>query len=152
MASFDASFNPGVNEFYSGTFIKKSFDGAFADAAAPGGGIGAPVISDVSPPSPGPLGVTREAAISTPVSFVVTDDDPRIALVLITLKYQDVAETLVVHDGTNFLPPFNSGSSSRTVIGSTVYAYTILPVGGWSRSIEALTVHRVDGAGNVGTP
>lgn len=101
-----------------------------------------PSISNVSPADASEL-----ADRSTPVSFDVTDDTAT-GILVISLKYAGANETCIVHDGANFLSPFNSSTSARSAITGG-YRYTILPDDGWLNSIDSLEVFATDTSGNV---
>lgn len=106
-----------------------------------------PVITGITPPL-GQLPGTREQARRTPIQLDVTDANPGLRLVVLTLQYADRPEILVVHDGDDFVAPFDSDTSARTmVIGG--YRYVILPRGGWRTDLASLRVYAVDTAGNV---
>lgn len=103
----------------------------------------APTITNVSPPTG-----TEMPSRNTPVTFTVEDVSPGLQMVLVTLRYVQRPGTFVVHDGTVFRYPFDSGTSERvaTVDG---YDYTVLPRGGWLDDIDELRVLAFDDAGNV---
>lgn len=81
------------------------------------------------------------------IEFDVQDIDPGLLKVGITLKYDSRTETIVVHDGTNFQPPFDGAGNTRTVI-SDGFHYEILPAGGWTGGFT-LNVTAIDGEGNL---
>jgi hypothetical protein len=109
----------------------------------------APVVSNVSP-TPGELDSDPRIARITPVSFDVTDTDPGLGLIMITIAYAGQENRYVVHDGTDFIYPFDSATSERTAI-TDGYSFTVLPRMGWSGS-PTIYVHRIDAEGNIGTP
>ncbi len=124
------------------------------DAPLGGGFVAAPdttppTVTNVTP-TPGELNADARIARITPISFDVTDADPGIGLVMVTLSYAGGEERFVVHDGTDFIYPFDSDTSERTIITGG-YSFTVLPRMGWKGS-PTLYVHRVDSEGNVGTP
>lgn len=109
----------------------------------------APAITNVSPSNRSVLDSDFAQAVSTPVMFDVTDDNG-VALSVLTLKYVGINKTFLVHDGTSFVAPFDSVTSSRTVI-SNGFRYIILPSGGWRSSIETLTINASDTLGTIAT-
>lgn len=108
----------------------------------------APVISGITPAAGGNLAADYATARITPVQFDVTDIDPGLAAIMVTIKYVGVTDTVVVYDGTNFLGAFVNSNTTKTVI-SDGFRFVLLPNGGWPRSIEQLFVYAVDAAGNV---
>lgn len=107
-----------------------------------------PVISNVNPPNGTPLGVDNASGRMQPVSFDITDLSPGIQVVVITCKFTDRAETLLVFNGTSFVYPFNSAQSSKTSI-TNGFHFQILQAQGWESSIENMFVYTVDQAGNL---
>lgn len=105
-----------------------------------------PVINAITPLS-GVIPGTRAAALQTPIEFDVTDVDPGLLMVVVTLKYGLDASTLVVHDGSNFLPPFNSAASERTAI-TDGFHFEVLPAGGWAGDFT-MFVYAVDTGGEL---
>lgn len=89
-----------------------------------------PTISLVSP-------VTLTAG--TPIVLNISDDDPGIESVLITIKYKHTPDPIVVYDGA-----FASSFATSTIVGDV---YTIR--GTWFGAIERLRVRAHDGDGNV---
>ena len=120
-----------------------AFLDGFVLSQAFGGDSLPPSITNISPADG-----TELTGGSTPVTFDVTDQDGILGLSVITLKYATTPGTIVVHDGSVFLAPFNIAASSRTVIAGG-FTYTILPLGGWRANIGKLTVHAVDLRGNI---
>jgi len=102
----------------------------------------APVIQNVSPAA------STEIEALTPVEFDVLDLDPGLRLVLITLKYENSGNTLLIFNGVNFVSPFSAGTSSVSAITNGLH-FSILPSGGWAGNIEELFVYAVDTAGNL---
>lgn len=124
--------------------------GAVISVPETGGGGGdstPPVIQNVAP-TPGDLAGTLAAARLTPVEFDVVDTTPGLRAVVLTLKYHSHTETLVVHNGTSFVYPFDSATSLRTSI-TNGYHYLVLPrAPGWDDAFD-LRVYAVDQAGNL---
>ena len=81
------------------------------------------------------------------LAFDVEDVDPGLLKVILTLKYAARSETIVVHDGTEFKPPFDSVANVRSVI-TDGFHYVIHPAGGWTGGFT-LEVCAVDSAGNL---
>lgn len=115
----------------------------FNAGAGPGADTTPPTIGNVSPASG-----TELTNAQTPIEFDVTDLDPGLVAVIVTLKYSVRNETLVVWNGAQFVSPFNSLVSERTVIANG-YHFKILPQGGWLSDISQLFVYAIDAAGNV---
>lgn len=115
-----------------------------------GGGkdVLAPTIDNFDPPDGDPLGATYEEGRVRVVSFDVKDEAPGITVFLLSLKYAGRAETLLVHNGTSFVFPFNSQYSVLTAIPDG-YRVSILPQGGWESSPEEFFAYAIDGDGNV---
>ncbi len=105
-----------------------------------------PTISTPSP-APGELPGTANEARLTPVTFSVEDLDPGLLAVLITCQYEGQDEVFVVHDGSNFVHPFDSDNSTRTATANG-YDFTVLPRSGWLYDFE-LFVYAIDAAGNL---
>jgi hypothetical protein len=120
---FGATANPRYSQW--------SFDPFDADP---------PVISGMTP-APGDITATE------PIEFDVVDIDPGLLRVIITLKYSSASQTIVVHDGTDFKPPFDTAESVRTAI-TDGFHYRLYPAGGWTGGFE-LSVEAIDGAGNL---
>ena len=98
-----------------------------------------PVIANMVP-APGDIDKTA------PIDFDVTDVDPGLRRVILHLKYSSDSETLVIHDGDDFKPPFDGPTNVRSAI-SGGFHYTIFPAGGWTGSFD-LDVVAIDAAGN----
>lgn len=133
-----------------------SFDGGW-DGAAPTGGPGDlvdPVVTAVSPTpgvnpgDPGGFSAVYDFATRTPVVLDVIDTAPGLRLVLLTARFNDTLETLVVHDGIVFRYPFDTTGSTRTAIPSG-YRYTVLRRDGWPPGEVVFNIHAVDRAGNL---
>lgn len=101
-----------------------------------------PVIANMVP-APGSIGQM------VLIDFDVTDVDPGILRIILHLKYAADAETLVVHDGSSFNPPFDGPLNVRTSI-SDGFHYTLMPAGGWTGGFT-LEVVAIDSAGNQAT-
>lgn len=104
-----------------------------------------PVIAIISPTAAIPG--TRGQAANTPIVFQVTDLTPDLQKVLVWVKIVGREETLMIHDGTNFLAPFDSTLSLRTVIANG-FQYSVMIKGGWSNGF-ALNVQAFDSSGNL---
>lgn len=105
----------------------------------------APVITIISPTAAIPG--TRGQAANTPVVFTVTDLTPDLQKVLVWIKIVGREETLMIHNGTAFLAPFDSPLSVRSVI-TNGFQYSVMIKGGWSNSF-ALDVQAFDSSGNL---
>lgn len=101
-----------------------------------------PVISNFSPATG-----TELPARDTPISFDVTDLDPGLQLVVVTLKYSSLPETFVVYDGSKFVEPFNTTGSTMTAI-TNGYRFTVAPRTQWLGDPEFFA-YAVDQAGNL---
>lgn len=118
------------------------------EPAPPAPDVVAPVIGSITP-TPGLMaGSTRAQQRRQAVSFEVTDIDPGIAMLMVTMKYALETDTTVVYDGTSFLGLFDNTDTSVEAI-TDGFRFTLLPSGGW-RSEFSITVVSVDEAGNVG--
>lgn len=106
-----------------------------------------PVIQNIYP-TPGVLAGPRVRAKHTAISFEVIDSTPGLRLIVLSMKYANRAETLLVHNGSTFVHPFNSVFSTRSAITGG-YRFSILPVNGWADDIEKLWVYALDQAGNM---
>lgn len=104
-----------------------------------------PVITIISPTLAIPG--TRGQAANTPIVFQVTDLTPDLQKVLVWVKIVGREETLMIHDGTNFLAPFDSVQSVRTVIANG-FQFSALIKGGWSNGFT-LSVQAIDSSGNI---
>ena len=125
------------------------FTGSLIEIIGPATGpdTTAPVIANLTPVS-GNLAATRAAAASQPIEFDVTDLDPGLRMVLVVIKLAGDPKRYVVHDGSDFIWPYNGAVSARTAI-TDGYHYTILPTMGWQDDITELFVYAVDAAGNL---
>ena len=124
-----------------------------AGAAAPryiqydsGDGVVPPVISGITPTA-GVIPGNRATALQTPIEFDVVDVEPGLRMVLVSCKYALDASTLVAHDGSNFLPPFDSTTSERTAI-TDGFHFKFLPKGGWAGDF-LMFVYAVDSGGEL---
>jgi hypothetical protein len=108
-----------------------------------------PVISNVTPASGGNLASTFNAARLTPVEFDVTDNGT-LSTVVIWCKFLGKEQTFLVYDGDDFVAPFDSSLSARTVISGGFHFVVAHTGAGWPASIEELVVRAVDSGGNVG--
>lgn len=117
------------------------------EGPAAGGDTTPPTISNMTP-TPGVFPGTRAQAKITPIEFDVTDIDPGLKIVVLTLKYAGTNSTLVVHNGTEFLYPFDSSESARTVI-TDGFHFKVLPRKGWTANIDDLQVYALDSHGNL---
>jgi hypothetical protein len=106
-----------------------------------------PVIQNMTP-TPGVFPGTRAQAKNTPIEFDVTDIDPGLQIVVLTMKYAGINETLVVHNGSDFLYPFDSDESVRTAI-TDGFHFAVLPRDGWTANIDDLQVYAIDAHGNL---
>jgi len=104
-----------------------------------------PVVQNVSPAFPGVI------AQDTPITFDVVDVDPGVQMVIVTLRYgiPYSGQTLVVHDGSKFVAPFDSPSSGKNPIANG-FAFSVVPVGGWPATVEEIFVYKLDDNGNLG--
>jgi len=107
----------------------------------------APTITNMTP-APGVFPGSRYTASRTPIEFDVEDPAPGIRLVLVTLKYARRNETLIVYDGSQFVYPFDSGSSLVTSIANG-YHFKVLPRAGWESDLDQLWVYALDSDGNM---
>lgn len=110
--------------------------------------VTAPVVSGVSPTPGAMAGSTRAERRRQAVTFDVTDIDPGIALIMVTMKYDLEVDTTVVYDGTNFVGLFDNDETTKTAI-TDGFRFTLLPSGGW-RGTFSINIVNVDEAGNVG--
>ena len=102
-----------------------------------------PVISNVDP-APGTQLPNRSAALT----LDITDIDPGVQVVILTVKYATRPETQVVYNGSDFITPFNSAGSQVTAI-TNGYRFQITPENQWLGDIEQFFVYAIDIAGNV---
>ena len=109
-----------------------------------GGDENPPTVTNVSPASG-----TTLATASTPVSFDVTDLDPGVLAVLVTVKFANRKETQVVYDGSKFVAPYDTDGSSVTPI-TDGFSFVIQPDGQWLGDIEQMFVYAIDANGNLG--
>lgn len=103
----------------------------------------APTITNVDPPTGTPLPTQIY-----PVSFDVTDLNPGLQVVLVTVKLVNRIETQVAYNGSNFVAPFNSTRSTVTAIANGLH-FEIAPQSIWPGDIEELFVYAMDQDGNV---
>lgn len=113
---------------------------SFEAGALGGGDTSPPIVTNMAP-------VPGEVTKNDQISFDVTDVSPGTVLIVIHLKYTSSTETIVVHDGAEFKPPFDTVDSSRVAIADG-YTYTVRPSGGWTGGF-LLEVLAVDGDGNL---
>jgi hypothetical protein len=97
-----------------------------------------PVVDNYSPA----IGSTLNEA--DPIFFDVTDNSGQFASIIIAIKQGDATE--VVHDGTDFLEPYDDLSGRSNIAEG--FRYRIRRSGGWvDRVVQSAFV--VDAAGNV---
>lgn len=133
-----------ASPFTSAAYLLRS-----VGTGAPGAGADTtpPVIANINP-APGVIPGTREVAKQTPIEFDVTDLDPGVLFVLVTIKYAETNETFLAYNGTSFLFPFNSTQSKVEAI-TDGFHFEILPVRtGWQDDFEVF-IYAVDSAGNL---
>lgn len=145
-------------EYAFGSWPTTSFSGAFSqpliggqnlpfgngfESPVAGGDTVAPVITNVSPPSG-----TQLSSRSAPVEFDVTDVDPGLRLVIVTVKYTTRTETQLVFDGSVFVAPFASSESLTTII-TDGYHFKITPENQWLGDIQEFFVYAIDKSGNL---
>ncbi len=143
MATFAGNYIGGLPTLYSSVYESKTHNGYLLELGASSAGGGDPTITNVTP-DPGTTLPSRQTAIS----FDVQDVDPGLQIVVITLRYTSSQGTFVVHNGTQFLYPFDSAGSTRTPIDNGFH-FTVLPRRGWAGDIDQLFVYAVDHAGNL---
>lgn len=105
--------------------------------------VSPPIIANVLPPDGTQL-VTR----SSPISFDVTDIDPGLQMVLVTVKYTLRRETQVVFDGSVFVAPYLTSGSQVSTIANGLH-FEIVPENQWLGDIEEFFVYAIDKAGNL---
>lgn len=110
---------------------------------APGSDTTPPVIANVDPTSG-----TQLPSRAAPISFDVTDVDPGVQVVIVTVKYATRPETQVVYNGSDFVTPFNSAGSQVTAI-TNGYHFQVTPENQWLGDIDQFFVYAIDIAGNV---
>ncbi len=110
----------------------RSLDYGYVD----GGDSVAPAISLVSP-----TGFAPVIQSDTPIVLTISDDDPGIAFVTITVKYKNVIDPVVLYDNG-----FSSSFTNSTILGDT---YTLRANRGWVGTIENLKIRAIDGDGNL---
>jgi hypothetical protein len=118
------------------------------------GGAGAPVITAISPTpgvapgDPGGFPDGRRTAIDTPIVISITDADPGLGYVLVTLRtFQDNdtnghTELIVYRDG-NFREPFLDSTQSGAL------TLSIVRDDGWTGLFLEVSVYAVDTVGNT---
>lgn len=106
----------------------------------------APTVSAISP-TPGTISGNRQTAKYTPITFTVSDINPGLRLVAIAIKYSNQQQTVLIYDGTSFLPPFNNSKTSATGDANSM-VFELLPDGGWADTFN-LIVFAIDQAGNL---
>jgi hypothetical protein len=117
------------------------------------GNLVAPVIASVTPtPSVVPGGAggfSADYAVArvTPVVIDVTDVSPGLQRVVMWVRYSDTPYTMVVYDGTNFLWPFDTTTSTKVAVANG-YRFTVLPRDGWPSANLEWHVGAVDSSGN----
>lgn len=100
-----------------------------------------PVITIISPAPNSNLGRNDV------VTFTVTDNLTAFRRIVVTALYPDGSHE-VVHNGDAFLPNYQHGSSTRTVIANG-FQYTMCRVGGWTIGRNpTLVAYAIDTAGN----
>jgi hypothetical protein len=113
---------------------------ALVDDLAPEPDATPPTIINVTP-DPGELASRTEA-----VQLDALDLDPGLRAVILTVKFTGREETLVAHDGVNFLPPFDR-YSIRSVI-TNGFRYRLVPNVSWAAAFT-LHAYAFDLAGNL---
>ena len=99
-----------------------------------------PVVDNYSPA----VGSTVNEA--DPIFFDVTDDSGEFAGIIVAVKQGGATE--VVHDGTNFLEPYDDLSSRSNIPNG--FRYRIRRTGGWVDTVVQ-TAFVFDKSGNVAT-
>ena len=106
---------------------------------------------DVNPPevtNVTPASGTQLESRSAPVGFDVTDINPGVQVVIVTVKYANRVETQVVYDGSVFIRPFST-TLSQVVEITDGYRFTVVPENQWLGDIDEFFVYAIDKAGNV---
>ncbi len=98
----------------------------------------APVVDNFSPA----VGSTVNEA--DPIFFDVTDDSGTFASIVIAIKQEGATE--LVHDGSDFVEPYDDLSMRSNITGG--FRYRIRRTGGWIDAVVQ-SAFVVDSAGNV---
>lgn len=100
----------------------------------------APVVDNFSPP------VGSSVLEADPVFFDVTDN---VGFAQIVIAIKQGGATELVHDGTNFLPPYDDLSTRDNIASG--FRYRVRRTGGWIEAVVQ-SAFVVDSSGNVPTP
>jgi hypothetical protein len=101
----------------------------------------APVVSNFT--APGDLGDAN-----SPITFDVTDVDPGIGLILVSILFAGDTEPTLVHSGSQFEGLYASLSTKVAITDG--FAFSLRRTGGWPGNITNVWVYGVDSGGTVG--
>lgn len=110
---------------------------------------GGPSLGDGQPPvisnftAPGTL-----ADANSPISFDVTDIDPGIGLVLVSIQFAADTEPTLVYSGSQFEGVYSAYSTKVPIADG--FTFTLVRDGGWPGNITNVWVYGVDSGGTVG--
>lgn len=88
------------------------------------------------------------ANANAPISFDVTDVDPGIGLVLVSILFAGDTEPTLVHNGASFEGVYSAFSTKVAITDG--FTFTLLRAGGWPANITNVWVYGVDSGGTVG--
>jgi len=88
------------------------------------------------------------AGANAPISFDITDVNPGVGLVLVSVLFEGATEPALIYSGAQFEGAYAAFSTVVAIVSG--FRFKLLRAGGWPANITSVWIYTADQAGEVG--